>query len=267
MLLNLPTELIQLILQYATTPGYLQAALSCHTLFDIASTYRELVLHHLRQTPGLKPGVELGETKNLFILLRKRAAKHLYGANFYANRVLYNFNARSVDVGASSIANGGCSPNVALVLRDDESVHLFHAIDGSVSLKRSLKLPFEQTGTVKILKTAFTQKNDISVLVQLIPAREDEDVNTSHPFLKHALESRVDGEIVLLHYSLSDVDESMAVCNFPDHNGYEPLALAIVNRRQFAISWQHVRDHQHHEVILYDVVSPCDDNSTSLSCL
>ncbi|KAL1963299.1 hypothetical protein VTN77DRAFT_8522 [Rasamsonia byssochlamydoides] len=268
MLLNLPTELIQLILQYTTTPSYLHAALSCRTLFYIASTYRDLIIHHLKQTPGLKSGVELRETKDLFLLLRRRAAKQLYGANFYADRTLYDFSGRSIDVGASSIADNGCSPNVALVLRDDELVHLFHTgVDGSTSLKRSLKFPYEQPGTVKILKTAFTGDNGISVLVQFTPTIADEDADTSHPFVKHALESRLDGEIILVHYSLDDSDNSMAVCTFPDHNDYEPLALAVTNRSQFAISWQHVHDHHRYEVVLYDAVTDCHDSSTSLSYL
>lgn len=267
MLLNLPTELIQLILKYATTPSYLHAALSCRTLFHIASTYRDLVLHHLNQIPGLKSGIEQRETKDLFVLLRRRAAKHLYGANFYADCILYNFNEKSIDVGASSIADNSGSPNLALVLRDDELVYLFHTVDGSISLKRSLNFPYEQPGTVKILKTAFTGDNSISVLVRFTPTIADENLDPSRPFIKQARESRLGGEIILLHYPLNDSNNSMAVCNFPDHNDYEPLALAVMSRNQFAISWQHVHDHHHHEVILYDASVDCHDDSTSLSCL
>lgn len=268
MLLNLPTELIQLILRYATTPSYLHTALTCHTLFYIASTYRDLVLHHLNQTPGLKHGIELRETKDLFLLLRRRAAKQLYGANFYADRTLYNFEGRSIDVGASSIADSGRFPSLALVLRDDEFVHLFHiGADGSICLKRSLKFPYEQPGNIKILKTVFTEDNGISVLVRFTSTVQDEGANTSHTFVKHALGSRLDSEIILLHYSLTNSDNTIAVCKFPDHNDYEPLALAVANRSQFAISWQHIRDHHHHEVILYDAVIDCHDHTTSLSCL
>jgi hypothetical protein len=116
MLLDLPVELIQLVFYYADTPSYLQTAYTCCTLFEVARGCREVVLHHVKQTPGSNVGFDALETKDIFLLLRKRASKLLYGAEFRASRTLHIAEGRVIDPRSSSIATSG-TPNVALGLQ------------------------------------------------------------------------------------------------------------------------------------------------------
>ena len=50
MILTLPPELIQLVLQNCSTCAFLEVAFSCRTVYEIASTCREVLLHHLQRT-------------------------------------------------------------------------------------------------------------------------------------------------------------------------------------------------------------------------
>jgi hypothetical protein len=51
------------------------------------------------------------------------------------------------------------------------------------------------------------------------------------------------------------------MCAFPDHVEYEPLALAAAGESAFAISWQHFRESDDYEVVLYN--SPKQSSSNT----
>lgn len=269
MLLELPTELMTLILKQCTTPSYLNTSVTCRALYIIASTYRELVLYHLHQTPGLKAGVEQRDTRELFLLLRSRAADHLFNANFYADRALYDFNGQHLDLRASSVASGGHNPNLAVVCRDDARVHLFHAsAGGSISTTMSLKLPTDLLGVVKVCQTTFIGDTGVSVLVRsTTPLQQDAELDTLRlPFVQEARQSQPECHYLVLYYDLSYSGDLMTVCKIYDRELFTPIALAATGPPRFAISWQHTQLQRCHAVDLYTAYPETDSDSIPFTC-
>ncbi|KAF5862811.1 hypothetical protein ETB97_011159 [Aspergillus alliaceus] len=232
MLLNLPTELIQVILQHSTTPAFLQAAFSCRTLYAIASECRELVLYHLHRTPGLNEGLLCFDSKQLFQVLQRRASQQLYGAQFTANCTHFNFGTSVLDVKASSLAPSD-HQSLALVLKGQEDVQLFCFENGQLRLKACLKPPWLQSGVVEVLKTAFGADDGLYVLQRFTPAVEQGSLDSEHPFIKQALQSRARGQIYLVRYSLGSRHDPVRICTFPDHAEchWKYLAFGIATHR------------------------------------
>ena len=254
MLLDLPLELIQLVLQSASTPTYLQAAFACRTLYEIASSCRTVILHHLHQTPGFTSNVQRLETKRLFQLLVKRSHQQLYGAQFRASSKTFGFEHQAIDVQASSLAPFG-NPNLVLISKDQPDVFLFKAGNGGLLLPGTrLKLPWEQPGRVEVLKTTSPQEHDVYVLYRLTPTIDKDDPDAEHPFVKHALQSSLGGMVYLAHFDLRTPYPNIRMCAFPDHTNYEALAFAVADQDTFAISWKHVYESGGHEVSLYTVL-------------
>ncbi|KAI9933388.1 hypothetical protein AWENTII_002562 [Aspergillus wentii] len=263
MLLNLPPELIQLVLQNANTPTYLQASLSCRTLYEIASNCREVVLHHLYQTPGLNPDVGLSETKQLFRILMERSSKQLYGAQFRANCKTFRFETEAIEVRASSLALSG-DLKLVLVVRGQPKVHLFHIDDQEISYNGTLKSPWTHTGAVEVLKTTFDGDGGIYTLQRFRPTIDEDDPAAEHPFVKHALQSSPSGMIYLVHHEPKNPHGRVRMCAFPDHVDYEPLAFAVADQGTFAVSWQHVRESSENEIILYTLLPESSEDASGI---
>lgn len=254
MLLDLPLELIQLVLQSASTPTYLQAAFSCRTLYEIASSCRTVILHHLYQTPGFTTNVQYLETRRLFQLLVNRSLQQLYGAQFRASSKTFSFEPQAIDVQASFLGLSG-NPNLVLISKGQPDVFLFQAGNGGLLLPGTrLELPWDQPGTVEVLKTTSPQEHDVYVLYRLTPTIDKDDPGAEHPFVKHALQSSLGGMVYLAHFDLRTPYPNIRMCAFPDHINYEALAFAVADQDTFAISWKHVHESSGHEVSLYTVL-------------
>lgn len=265
MLLVLPPELIQLVLQSISTPDYLQVAYSCHVLYEIASTCREVVLHHLYQTPGLISGVQELETKRLFQLLAGRSHQQLYGAQFYARRKTIDFEAQVIDAQASSLASSSRDPNIALVFKDQPDIFLFRAENGGFLLPRArLRLPWEEPGAVEVLKTTSPGEDGVYALYRFTPTMNGNDPNAEHPFVQHALQSNPSGTVHLIHFASQSLQPHVRVCAFPNHAGYKALAIAVADSNTFAISWQHEREDHDHEVVIYSIYDESPDETSEV---
>lgn len=251
MLLDLPPELIQLILQSASTPTYIQTAFACRTLYKIASSCRQVALHHLDQTPGLILDVQQLETKRLFHLLARRAFRQLYGAEFRASCRAFGFHPHMLNAQASSLEPSG-NASLALVLKGQSDVLFFRVGNGGQPLlKARLGLPSEQPGFMEVLKTVCLGDHDVFVLYRLTPTIDEDDPDAEHPFVKHALKSSPDGIVYLAHFELQSPHGRVRICAFPDHANYEALAIAVANQDTFAISWQHDSEDNDNEVLVY----------------
>lgn len=259
MLLDLPPELIQLILKHCTCASYIQAAFSCFTLLDIASSSREVILHHLHRIPGGNSGLGVLKTKELFRLLLRRSAQQLFWAQFSATCKVFNFESDDINARASSLGPGGS--NLALVLRGQPTVYRFHAGDGKLSFAGQLNPPCEQEGAVEVLKTAIDKNGGAYVLQRFTPAIAKEDLEAKHPFVIHALHSRPHGIIYLAHYKPYSSGQRVRTCAFPDHDGYEPLAFAVGNEDTFVIAW-HRSSEDELEVVLYTELLESTENET-----
>ncbi|KAH1840878.1 hypothetical protein KXX54_002294 [Aspergillus fumigatus] len=260
MLLNLPPELIQLVLQSSTTPSFLQVAFSCRTLYEIASSSREVILHHLHKTPGLKVDTHSLKTRQLFQLLMKRSFQQLYGAQFSAKCTTFCFEHFALDARASSLASHG-DRDIALALKGRQDVYVLQAKDGKLHLKAQLRSSEDQQGRIEVLKTAFDREGGVNVLYRLVPAMDEDGFGATHPFVRHAIQSGPRVTVYMARHSLQTPNEPIRVCAFPDHAEYEPLALAAAGESTFAISWQHFRESDDYEVVLYN--SPKQSSSNT----
>ena len=83
LLLNLPPEILQLVLFHADTGALLTSLTSCKKLFDAAKA-KHVVLQHMNRMPGLRLGLVDLDSKTLFDTFRQRAAKSLYAAGVSA---------------------------------------------------------------------------------------------------------------------------------------------------------------------------------------
>jgi hypothetical protein len=262
MLLNLPPELIQLVLHHSTTSAFLQAAFSCRTIYTIASNCREVLLHHLGQIPGPNQGLLSLASKQLFQVLQRRASQQLYNAQFSANCTNFNFGTSILDVKASSLAPSD-HLSLALVVRGQENVWLFRAENCRLQLKARLKPHRPQPGVVEVLRTAFDADDGLYVLQRFTPAVKEDSPDSEHPFVRQALQSCVRGQIYLVRYCLRSRHDPVRICTFPDHAEYEPRALAAAHRDTFAISWQDSREIDEYEVVLYNAQSASSSHGPS----
>jgi hypothetical protein len=185
-ILSLPPEILQHILYTATTPSFLQLILTCRDFFKLAGKSRAVLLHHLHQLPGLKLGLSdhlSVSTSNLFIIVRRRAANHLYGVNFSADRTDYAFRHVTLDANACVLAEGREYINMALALKESVKLRLY---GGKCERKEIIESPYGD-GRGRILKILQWGK-EITVLYAWIG--EDEDLlsggtTSNDPLWKH----------------------------------------------------------------------------------
>ena len=135
-LLDLPAEILVHILQRLTTPSFIQTTLTCHRLFDIAATSREVILHHLCHVPGIKLGLaDLSlHTIDLFLILRQRAAASLHGANFHADCQNFRFRNGTIDPNASCLADLSEDISISLVLKESSVVRSYGTLSDTQGL-------------------------------------------------------------------------------------------------------------------------------------
>ena len=267
MLLDLPLELLLLVLQNTSTPAYLQATVTCRTLYEVATSCHSLVLHHVYQTPGVVTGVNSLETKELFQLLIKRSFRQLYGAEFRASCQAFGFESQEIDVQASSLAPSG-NTSLTLAAKGQSDVFLFQAEGkGFISPRARLKVPEQyeqQLGAMEVLKTTVRGERDVYVLCRFTPNINEDGPDADHPFVQQALQSRHYRMVVLFHFEIQSSNYHIRTCYLPDHSEYEALAIAVADRDTFAISWQHPRDGHDFDVVLYNVTDEVPDKDTNI---
>ncbi|KAJ6104212.1 hypothetical protein N7523_010532 [Penicillium sp. IBT 18751x] len=250
MLLTLPVELVRLILRSCDPPTYLQTAFCNRFLFGIASQSRDLVLHQLHQSPGRNDDVESLTTDELFRNLMFRAGRELFGIEHDGDRTLFNFQGQVIDGRASTLGTVGTRGQALLAFQGHGTVYLLTVGDQGLSLECRIESPAKRFGAVQVLHTAFGA-HGIYVLHRVKPFI-DRDLDTEHPFVKRALESNAHGNMFLSYHALGSTTQTIRLYAFPNHQDYEPLALAV-HEGKFAISWQHLNHSHDHQVVHYDV--------------
>lgn len=270
-LTDLPPELLQLIFQQCTTPSFIQAAHSCRALFALASDSRAVIFHHLDQTPGLPAGSldsPTPSTLELFVLLKRRAATYLYGADVRADCATFVPQSGSIDPRACAIQQSG-DPDIAVVERGKHQVHLYRLVAGAIQPVCKLEPPPEYTGVIQVLRVIFAHDSKtISVLVRYEPNAETAS-NPVHPYVKEALKHFRSPGIHLLHYRRKAPGKPFSyvtLAGFTDNQTYthdshttqgyadtkyEPLAIDVANPFRVAICWRHTRYPDMRKVVLY----------------
>ncbi|KZN92804.1 hypothetical protein EN45_029650 [Penicillium chrysogenum] len=204
MLLQLPTELIQLVLRHCETSAYFQAAFSSRRLYEIASSSRAVIVHQLHNTPGWNDGIEAHQTRHLFGELMKRSYEQLDGAEHYAIPT-YKYQNRVIDYHASTMETSEDSIRALLVFKGHSTVHLVDMSHGGQT-EVQLKSPGQDIGEVEIIQTAFDEHGGVYVLHRFKPFL-DQELDTDHPFVKHALESHPNGNAAFEAYVLTSTND------------------------------------------------------------
>jgi F-box domain len=168
LLTDLPPELLRKILASASTPSFVQLIRTCHTIYDLAEDSRDIIQHHLNNIPGERRAIcgAFKSTRELFLLLRRRAAASLQGVNITADRQDFYISDASLDLSASCVS-AGSGHNVALVQKSGSLVQLYEAFQGELKLRRVLKSDSPDMIKYIPVKTAFDQMKNIFVLYSI----------------------------------------------------------------------------------------------------
>lgn len=244
-------------------------AFSCRTVLSMATTNRQLIVHHLRNLPGHLKDLKKLSTERLFQLLLQRSYQQLLGAEFYSDRKIFNFAGKKLNSRASVLKSRGERGDFVLVFQNDERVYKFEALTDEIGPRRRLRSPATGFGTAEILFVAETNDtvtkgvaagspiDGTYILHRFKPSssleEEEERVGPDHPFVQHAKQSNPKGE-VFLSYHNDTLQRPIYLYNFPEEKDYDPIAFAAFgfphgSLNTFAISWEHQRiDHDHHVV-------------------
>ena len=180
LLIDLPSELLQMILRYSSTPSFVQLIRTCHSFFDLAAQSRDVVKHHLNSVPGDKYILsdESEPTRELFLTLRRRAAASLQGVSISADRRDFYFQCASVHVHASSITSTN-STDIALVRKNSSSVQRYEAFQGELKLRGIFAPDLEQDVKYQPVHTTFDQMSNLYVLYYAESTAEANDSDGS----------------------------------------------------------------------------------------
>lgn len=258
MLLNLPTELVQLVLWSCDTPTYLQLSSCCRSLYEMATKSRELVLHQLRQVPGCTDDIETLSAEDLVRRLKKQSHQELFGTEHFTDRKLIDFQGKKLDTRASTLEAPILRNRALLVFQGDETVYFVDIRAGTVSLRRRLKSPAKRFGTIEVLHTSFNSSGAY-VLHRFKPFL-DKQVDSTHTFVREAMQSHPHGSIFLAYYAFDSDTDAVRLWSFRNEAEYDPIAFATHRDEKFAISWQHRQRAQDHHVVIYLVDDPDDDD-------
>ncbi|KAM5446273.1 hypothetical protein MaudCBS49596_006682 [Microsporum audouinii] len=279
-LLELPVELLQLVVKSCSTPSYLQVIRTCRTLYVIGTTCREVVRHQLLQMPGLQvteSGAPLDDSLSTPVLyreLRKRAAAHLYGAHFHSDATLYTIDEGVIDTKSSSLFSDSyqmprshAQPTMALVPRGQASVYLYHvgnlgpgndAAAGSMSFLDKLEPLSDFPGEIEILRVIGSRSypDIISVLQRYEPPVQSTSLPSLHPFVGDAMMPYYSARIRLIHYFYASSEKRWkpeVFTVFPGEleDNFLPLSVDVVDQEFVVVSWQHKESPQVSKVCLH----------------
>ncbi|EED18378.1 F-box domain protein [Talaromyces stipitatus ATCC 10500] len=267
MLLDLPPELVQLVLKHCCTSAYIQAAFSCRTLYRIASSSRDVILHHLKTNPGpgfrmqadqkSKDNTERLTTRELFLLLRRGASEHLLNGSVDFDRTMYTFNGKIIDNPACSMNYAKDRKAILLVFKDDERIyHCPTGANGKVRIEnaQTCKLPVLNLDRIRIIKTTYATDTEdlVGVIIKNEESTLEDDDGEAPPFFNEELQrekQRYRTGYLLLFLEETQKITRVALCQLPD-DGYKVNALAAKFAHEFAISWEKI-DGSDHMVSVY----------------
>uniref|UniRef100_A0A093UW97 F-box domain-containing protein n=1 Tax=Talaromyces marneffei PM1 TaxID=1077442 RepID=A0A093UW97_TALMA len=286
MLLNLPAELVQLVLKHCCTSAYLQAALSCRALYIIASSSRDVILHHMKTNPG--PGfrsqsdpkshddVERLTTRELFLLLRRGASEHLlYGESDF-DCIIYTFDGKVIDISASSMCNKKDGKAIALVFKGDDRIyHCLAGVDGTINIENTqtcslpVLIPFLNAERVSIIKSTYAtdHKHLLGVLVKAEekgPETEADGLESAPSFFSQELQrERERTQKAYFQLFLEATPRQpigpgecrTTICEIQADDGFKVNALAAMHHQEFAISWEQTNGNDHN----VDIYKACWD--------
>jgi hypothetical protein len=238
LILDLPPELLQMILLYSSTPSFVHLIRTCRTLFDLAAQSREVVQHHLNNVPGEKHVISsnLTSTKTLFLIFRRRAAASLQGINVTAQRRDF-ISFAPIDVNASSVTPTN-SYNVALVRKGDPFVDIFEAFQGNLKFRGVVRPPSDKRKEYKPLQTAFDQMNNIYVLYSIaikVTSADQSEVHIEPP--TGAILTRAGLFALSRPHHSWDISDIVGKNPAKDAKSVRPIGMSAFGGNKVSIAW------------------------------
>ncbi|KUL88141.1 hypothetical protein ZTR_04144 [Talaromyces verruculosus] len=276
MLLNLPAELVQLVLKHCCISAFLQAALTCRTLYTIASSSRDVILHHMKTNPGSgfrkqtdqksDDDAERLTTRELFLLLRRGASEHLLYGEPGFDRTIYTFDGKVIDISASSLCNKKDEKAIALVFKGDERIyHCLAGADGRIQIENTqtcslpFLMPLLNAERVNIIKSTYAtdHKHLLGILVKAdeqSSKTDDDDAESAPSFFSQELQrerERTQNAYFMLFLEATSRqpvragDYRMTICEIEAEDDFKVNAVAAKDYQEFAISWEQINGTNH----------------------
>ncbi|RDW67096.1 F-box domain protein [Aspergillus mulundensis] len=199
------------------------------------------------RTPGPPLDTSSLSTRSLFLLLKARASKQLYGSQFDASCTTFRFGDRVPNIKASSLAVDA-DETLIITPYSQDVVQILQVRNGQIAPLRQARLPWYESGSIEILKTAYGDDR-LYVLYRFTPFMEGDD----HPFVRQAREYGRNGFIYLACHPLELSSNPVRMTMFPGYEDFNPSALAVATDGAFAIVWCH-RMSLSHAVVHYTAI-------------
>ncbi|KAF7712933.1 Uncharacterized protein PECH_002335 [Penicillium ucsense] len=252
MLLRLPTELIELIFRNCDPCTFFNLAYCSRYLYTMSILSREMVKHQFRELPGWPHEKLEQQARDNFPYLVSHLNwtwhHHLYGARYFTDRKLFEFEGKKLNPRACCL-EPRMPATALLAFHGDETLYLVDIHEGDIRVTRRLESPAQKYGTIEVLHTSLNSSG-VWALHRFKPFT-DQNLDMSHPFVKQAAEAYPEGCVYLAFYALNGNTDAVRLYGFPDESEYDPIALATYWDEKFAISWQHRQRAGDHHVLLY----------------
>ncbi|KAL8793390.1 MAG: hypothetical protein Q9195_003976 [Heterodermia aff. obscurata] len=233
LLLNLPPEILQLVLFHADTGALLASLTSCKKVFDAAKA-KHVVLQHMNRMPGLRLGLADLDSKTLFDTFRQRAAKSLYAAGVLGHLTVYASSDDCISMKTSALFQG--KPTLLATAHGHGEVRIYE-------LTEKLDAEFQRPYQMDVLRMAFSNDRDLAVLcrpmqpkVEATPFTDSNDqspkvtMHTLKLVTFHRCHAKTKG-----HFYASDQQEIRDITYFPNQ---EPVGLALASKGNACITWR-----------------------------
>lgn len=260
MLLNLPPEVLQIILWHMD-PGTLFISLfTCKQIFDAAKA-KNVLLHQIGSIPGLRLG--LGENvrnPELLTEFRHRAAKTLLGVGVLADVAKYAHGSNLINVRQCVLSPGasGAPAQLATVYQHHPVVNIYELAADHIRLKAELRTELSRSYgggscNVEVLKVAFSANRDLAVLYRYTLHSEK-----ASPFVDEAAaKAKRTLKLVTFHHCHAATKGWFYTSNVQDtrdisyRQGSYPVGLALAINGNACIAWKSPGDNNTTEVCLY----------------
>lgn len=251
-LLDLPFEILQLIAWHLDVATFYIWLPTCKKLMH-ASKDRRIIVHQLRDLPGLLLDCTTMSTLQLWDLFRKRAAESLCGAGVladiksYTSSHIYRRKPGSGRLRLNKPVFSLASPPQIAMADDFGIVRVFTLDDRGIRLTSELhptselhasSANLDEPHDMAVLKMAFSSSNGLAVLYRLSEPTKTLDVS---PFYQRGQPVPLVVVIYLPKLSptgeISYSTEEYEPILIPDRDGAECISLAVAPNGNVCLGW------------------------------
>jgi hypothetical protein len=258
LLLNLPVELLQNVLRQMDISTFYVSLLTCRTIYKAAESSKDVLLHHANSLPGIKLGLDDLDTEDLFLEVRKRAAKNVSGIGIFTNLEMIRFEGHDVNIKESVLQRRQGMIRLALACKDEPIILLYCVHKDALRLIAKLTPDWRGECDMQLMKMCFSNDGDVAGLYRWKPRfsstcltkfNEDASTKWSGCTMKLVTFSKVSANTYPPAPDMRPWQETRDVSFVPDE---EPVGMALGIDGTAVISWKSWRDDDFTGVTVYD---------------